>query len=190
MVGVTKSLIFHYAKCVMKNTFVMSKKVSLRFSKSWVSVLILFWIPFSLFCQKIDHTFLQPDEGEKFVSIYLTVNDLSVSKLNSKAEDLDTLTQVNKKKAKGKFKHFGFRITANTIYYDDRKKSLVGNFISYNFDADTIYFAMSEKSGDILFIEISQLDQEKKSVVIRENKLNGKPFKYCSENCILERRSS
>jgi hypothetical protein len=168
----------------------MSKKVSLRFSKNSVFVLILFWVPFSLFCQKIDHTFLQPDEGEKFVSIYLTVNDISVSKLNSKTDDLDTLIQLKKKKAKGKFKHFGFRITANTIYYDDRKKSLVGNFISYNFDADTIYFAMSEKNGDILFIEISQLDQEKKSVVIRENKLNGKTFKYYSENCILERRSS
>jgi hypothetical protein len=49
---------------------------------------------------------------------------------------------------------------------------------------------MSEKNGDILFIEITQLNKEKKSVVIRENKLNGKTFKYYSENCILERRSS
>ncbi len=49
---------------------------------------------------------------------------------------------------------------------------------------------MSEKNGDILFIEISHLNEEKKSVVIRENKLNGKTFKYYSENCILERRSS
>jgi hypothetical protein len=113
----------------------MSKKVSLRFSKSWVFVLMPFWIPFSLFCQKIDHTFLQPDEGEKFVSIYLTVNDLSFTKLNSEAEDLDTKTQLKKKKAEGKFNYFAFGITANTIYYDDRKKSLVGNFISYNFTA-------------------------------------------------------
>jgi len=168
----------------------MSIIVSNQFSKSWVFVLILFWIPFSLFCQKIDHTFLQPDEGEKFVSIYLLVNDLNVSKLNSKIEDLDTITQVKKKKAKGKFNYFGFRITANTIYYDDRKKGFVGNFISYYFDADTLNFVMSEKNGDILFIKISRLNQEKKSVVIRQNKLNGKTFKYYSENCILERRSS
>ena len=168
----------------------MSIIISNQFSKSWVFVLILFWIPFSLFCQKIDHTYLEPDEGEKFISVYLTINDLSVSKLNSKIEDLDTITQVKKKKAKGKFNYFGFRITANTIYYDDRKKGFVGNFISYHFEADTLHFVMSEKNGDILFIEISHLNQEKKSVVIRENKLNGKTFKYYSENCILERRSS
>jgi hypothetical protein len=168
----------------------MSKIVSNQFSKSWVFMLILFWIPFSLFCQKIDHTYLEPDKGEKFISVYLTINDLSVSKLNSKIEDLDTITQLKKKKVKGKFKYFGFRITANTIWYDDRKKSLFGNFISYHFDADTLHFVMSEKNGDILFIEISHLNQEKKSVVIRENKLNGKTFKYYSENCILERRSN
>ena len=168
----------------------MSKIVCNQFSKSWVFVLILFWIPFSLFCQKIDHTYLEPDKGEKFISVYLTINDLSVSKLNSKIEDLDTITQVKKKKAKGKFNYFGFRITANTIYYGYRKKGFVGNFISYHFEADTLHFVMSEKNGDILFIEISHLNQEKKSVVIRENKLNGKTFKYYSENCILERRSS
>jgi hypothetical protein len=168
----------------------MSKIVSNQFSKSWVFMLILFWIPFSLFCQKIDHTFLEPDDGEKFVSVYLTINDLSVSKLNSKIDEFDTISQVKKKKAIGKFNYFGFKITANTIWYDDRKKSLFGNFISYYFVADTLHFVMSEKNGDILFIEITQLNKEKKSVVIRENKLNGKTFKYYSENCILERRSS
>ena len=167
----------------------MSKKVSIRFSKSWVFVLIPFWIPFSLFSQKMDHSYFSPDEGEKFVSIYLVINDLRVSKSNSKTDDLDTLIQLKRKKAKDKFNYFAFRITANTIFYDFRKKSLVGNFISYNVDADTMHFVMSEKNGDILFIEISQLDQEKKSVVIREQTLNGKIKRYYGSDCKLERSS-
>jgi hypothetical protein len=48
---------------------------------------------------------------------------------------------------------------------------------------------MSEKNGDYLFIDISQLENEKKSEVIAEKKLNGKITKYYSSNCILERRS-
>ena len=167
----------------------MSKKVSIRFSKSWVFVLIPFWIPFSLFSQKMDHSYFSPDEGEKFVSIYLVINDLRVSKSNSKTDDLDTLIQLKRKKAKDKFNYFAFRITANTIFYDFRKKSLVGNFISYNVDADTMHFVMSEKNGDILFIEISQLDQEKKSVVITEQTLNGKIKRYYGSDCKLERSS-
>ncbi len=76
----------------------MSKKVSLRFSKSWVFVLILFWIPFSLFSQKLDNSYFSPDEGENFISIYLVINDLRVSKSNSKTDDLDTLIQLKRKK--------------------------------------------------------------------------------------------
>ena len=167
----------------------MSKKVSLRFSKSWVFVLILFWIPFSLFSQKLDNSYFSPDEGENFISIYLVINDLRVSKSNSKIDNLDTLTQVKKRKAEGKFNYFAFRITANTIYYYDRKKSLIGNFISYHVDEDTIHFVMSEKNGDILFIEISQLDQEKKSVIITEQKLNRRIIKYYCSDCKLERSS-
>jgi hypothetical protein len=48
---------------------------------------------------------------------------------------------------------------------------------------------MSEKNGDILHIEISQLDQEKKSVVITEQKLNGKIKRYYGSDCKLERSS-
>ena len=33
----------------------MSKKVSLQLFKHWVFALIPFWIPFSLFSQKIDY---------------------------------------------------------------------------------------------------------------------------------------
>ena len=66
---------------------------------------------------------------------------------------------------------------------------MVGNFISYNVDADTMHFVMSEKNGDILFIEISQLDQEKKSVVITEQTLNGKIKRYYGSDCKLERSS-
>jgi hypothetical protein len=167
----------------------MSKKVSLQFSKHWVFALIPFWISFSLFSQNINQSYFKPDSGDNFISVYLTITDMRVSKTNSKNDDLDSKVQIKSKKAKDKFNYFAFRISANTIYYDDRKKSLVGNIVSYHIHDDTIHFVMSEKNGDYLFIDISQLENEKKSEVIAEKKLNGKITKYYSSNCILERRS-
>jgi hypothetical protein len=46
---------------------------------------------------------------------------------------------------------------------------------------------MSEKNGVYLFIDISQLENDKKSVIIAEKKLNGKITKYYSSDCKLER---
>lgn len=139
--------------------------------------------------QHIDQSYLEPDSGDLLVSIYLLNNDMRVVKKGYKDHELDSMSQLKRRRAEGKFNYFAFRITVNTIYYYDRKKSLVGNFVSYFATGDTIQFVMTEKNGDILTIEISHLDQQKQSVVITEQKLNGKIRKYYSSNCKLERRS-
>ena len=67
---------------------------------------------------------------------------------------------------------------------------MVGNFISFNTNEDTLHVVMSEKNGDVIFLDIFKSKTNNMSVVITEMKLNGKSKVYFSNNCVLERRSS
>jgi hypothetical protein len=158
--------------------------------KNLLIVLFSFVMSTTVMSQKIDVPFISPDSNERFVSVYLSVNDLMVSKSDSVVKDIDILYGEKHIKAKNGFTHFGFRFTANTIYYDTKNKGMVGYFISFNTNEDTLHVVMSEKSGDIIFLDIFKSKTNNMSVVITEMKLNGKSKVYFSNNCVLERRSS
>lgn len=158
--------------------------------KNLLIVLFSFVMSMTVMSQKIDVPFISPDSNERFISVYLSVNDLMVSKSDSLVKDIDNLYGEKHIKAKDGFTYFGFRFTANTIYYDTKNKGMVGYFISFNTNEDTLHVVMSEKSGDIFFLDIFKSKTNNMSVVITEIKLNGKTKVYFSNNCVLERRSS
>ena len=158
--------------------------------KNLLIVLFSFVIPMSLMSQRIDESFVSPDSNEIFVSVYLSINDLMVSKSDSLIKNIDTLYSVKHRKVKYGFTWFGFRVTANTIYYDIKNNSMVGNFISFYTNEDTLHVVMSEKNGDVIFLDIFKSKTNKMSTVITKISLNGKSKVYFSDNCVLERRSS
>jgi dimeric dUTPase (all-alpha-NTP-PPase superfamily) len=103
---------------------------------------------FSLMSQTFNKNYFDTDANDSFVSIYLSIDNLMISKSNS----------------------------------------LVGNFISYYNDGDTLHISMSEKNGDVIFLNIFN-HNNKMSVIITENMINGKTKVYFSDSCFLERKS-
>jgi|688.fasta_scaffold18301_7 hypothetical protein len=143
---------------------------------------------FSLMSQTFNKNYFDTDANDSFVSIYLSIDNLMISKSNSNLTNLDSLYSSKHIMSKNGLEYFAFRITANTIYYDTKNKSLVGNFISYYNDGDTLHISMSEKNGDVIFLNIFN-HNNKMSVIITENMINGKTKVYFSDSCFLERKS-
>jgi hypothetical protein len=154
-----------------------------------LTLFLLLSLTFNTLSQKFNDSYIKPNEGDNYVSLYFSINNLKLSKNKSTTTDFDSLVNFEYKTLKNGFNYFAFRVTANVVFYDTKNKSLVGNFVSVNPNGDTLQIVMSEKNGDYLFLDIIETSKDKFIVIIEEKSLNGKTKVYFSDECILERAS-
>ena len=157
--------------------------------KNLLVVLFSLTLTLNSLSQNFNGSYIEPDNEENFVSLYFSIDSLKLSKSKISTNKFDSLNLSKSKVVKSGFNYFAFRITANTIYYNTKNKSLIGNFVSITPNLDTLHIVMSEKNGNYLFFDIIKTKTDKIIVVIREKSLSGKTKVYFSDDCKLERSS-
>lgn len=138
--------------------------------------------------QKINEDYILPDEGNYYVSIYLNIEGLKLSKSDSVFEDIDSLKTNDYKELKDGFTFFAFIKTYMSVWYNTPNKSLVGNLKSINILDNNIVIGMNDKKGNFISIEISK-NQNGYTTIIKETNKKGKVKVYFSEDCELSRYS-
>lgn len=138
--------------------------------------------------QKINEDYILPDEGNYYVSIYLNIEGLKLSKSDSVFEDIDSLKTNDYKELKDGFTFFAFIKTYMSVWYNTPNKSLVGNLKSINILDNNIVIGMNDKKGNFISIEISK-NKNGYTTIIKETNKKGKVKVYFSEDCELSRYS-
>ena len=138
--------------------------------------------------QKIYEDYILPDQGNYYVSIYLNIEDIKLSKSDSIFEDIDSLKTNDYKELKGGFTFFAFIKTYMSVWYNTPNKSLVGNLKSINILDNNIVIGMNDKKGNFISMEISK-NQNGYTTIIKETNKKGKVKVYFSEDCELSRYS-
>jgi len=138
--------------------------------------------------QKINEDYILPDEGNYYISIYLNIEGLKLSKSDSVFEDIDSLKTNDYKELKDGFTFFAFIKTYMSVWYNTPNKSLVGNLKSINILDNNIVIGMNDKKGNFISIEISK-NQNGYTTIIKETNKKGKVKVYFSEDCELSRYS-
>lgn len=138
--------------------------------------------------QKINEDYILPDQGNYYVSIYLNIEGLKMSKSDSVFDDIDSLKTNDYKELKDGFTFFAFKKTYMSVWYNTPNKSLVGNLKSINVLDNNIVIGMNDKRGNFISIEISK-NQNGYTTIIKETNKKGKVKVYFSEDCELNRYS-
>ena len=138
--------------------------------------------------QKINEDYILPDQGNYYVSIYLNIEGIKLSKSDSVFHDIDSLKSKDYKELKNGLTFFNFKKTYMTVWYNTPKKSLVGNLKSINLVDGDIVIGMDDKKGNFISIEISK-NQNSYTTIIKETNKKGEVRVYFSEDCTLDRYS-
>jgi len=156
--------------------------------KLFILLLLLVSLSKVSLSQKINEDYILPDEGNYYVSIYLNIEGLKLSKSDSVFEDIDSLKTNDYKELKDGFTFFAFIKTYMSVWYNTPNKSLVGNLKSINILDNNIVIGMNDKKGNFISIEISK-NQNGYTTIIKETNKKGKVKVYFSEDCELSRYS-
>jgi hypothetical protein len=146
------------------------------------------------FAQEINQDFIQADSGKYYISVYLNVYDLKRSnyEVDDKYADLPDINSLKKlifKNARNGYEFFAFKKRHSKVWYNTKRKSLIGDLKSINISNGKILVAMTGKNGNFIRIRIFKNENDDIVVTIKEVRKNGKVNVYFSENCELNRYS-
>ena len=160
-----------------------------------ILVMLLFFTSASFgFAQEINQGFIQADSGKYYINVYLNVYDLKRSdyEVDDKGADLpdiNSLKKVKFKNTRNGYEFFAFKKRHSKVWYNTKRKSLIGDLYSMNISNGKILVAMTGKNGDFIWIRIFKNENDDIVATIKEVRKNGKVNVYFSENCELERYS-
>ncbi len=140
------------------------------------------------FSQTINDDYILPDQGNYYVSIYLNIEGIKLSKSDSVFDDIDSLKTKDYKELKNGLTFFNFKKTYMSVWYNTPKKSLIGNLKSINLVDGDIVIGMNDKKGNFISIKISK-NQNSYTTIIKETNKKGEVRVYFSEDCTLDRYS-
>ena len=146
------------------------------------------------FTQEINANYIHADSAKYYISVYLNIHDLNRSNYEVKDQyaelpDISTLKELKFKKARNGFEFFAFKKTYSKVWYNTKRKSLIGDLYSMNISNGKILVAMTGKNGNFIRISIFKNENDDIVATIKEVRKNGKVNVYFSENCELNRYS-
>ena len=113
------------------------------------------------FTQEINANYIHADSGKYYISVYLNMHDLKHSNYEVKDQytdlpDISTLKELKFKKARNGFEFFAFKKTYSKVWYNTKRKSLIGDLYSMNISNGKILVAMKGENGNFIRIRISK----------------------------------
>ena len=157
-------------------------------------ILLFFSTYLAVLSQDINQAFIEADSGKYYISVYLNVYDLKRSnyEVDDKGADLpdiNSLKKVKFKNARNGYEFFAFKKRYSKVWYNTKRKSLIGDLYSMNISNGEILVAMNGKNGNFIRIRIFKNENDDIVATIKEVRKNGKVNVYFSENCELNRYS-
>ena len=157
-------------------------------------ILLFFSTYLAVLSQDINQAFIEADSGKYYISVYLNVYDLKRSnyEVDDKGADLpdiNSLKKVKFKNTRNGYEFFAFKKRHSKVWYNTKRKSLIGDLYTMNISNGEILVAMNGKNGNFIRIRIFKNENDDIVATIKEIQKNGKVNVYFSENCELNRYS-